>query len=95
MSRLKVYLPSNYLKLYYNSYIVSVMDYCCTVWGNVSCTHIDKLYKLQKRAARIILNTTPLKHTISCHVQKVRVVRERPFNSCVVRKKNSERNKKP
>ena len=58
MSRLKVYLPSNCLKLYYNSYILSVMDYCCTVWGNASCTHIDKLYKLQKRAARIILNAT-------------------------------------
>ena len=58
MSRLKVYLPSNCLKLYYNSYILSVMDYCCTVWGNASCTHIDKLCKLQKRAARIILNAT-------------------------------------
>ena len=31
------------------------MNYCCTVWGNASCTHIDKL---QKRAARIILNAT-------------------------------------
>ena len=34
------------------------MDYCCTVWGNASCTNIDNLYKLQKRAARIILNAT-------------------------------------
>jgi hypothetical protein len=58
MSRLKVYLPSNCLKLYYNSYILSVIDYYCTVWGNASCTHIDKLYKLQKRAARIFLNAT-------------------------------------
>jgi hypothetical protein len=46
------------LKLYYNSYILSVIDYYCTVWGNASCTHIDKLYKLQKRAARIFLNAT-------------------------------------
>ena len=58
MSRLKVYLPSNCLKLHYNSYILSVMDYCCTVWGNATSTRIDKLYKLQKRAARIILNAT-------------------------------------
>jgi hypothetical protein len=36
MSRLKVYLPSNCLKLYYNSYILSVIDYYCTVWGNAS-----------------------------------------------------------
>ena len=56
MSRIKLYLSSNSLKLYYNSYILSIMDYCCSVWGNATKTQINKIYKLQKRAARIILN---------------------------------------
>ena len=44
MSRIKLYLSSNSLKLYYNSYILSVMDYCCSVWGNETKTQIDKIY---------------------------------------------------
>ena len=31
MNRLKLFLSSNCLKLYYNSYILSIMDYCCSV----------------------------------------------------------------
>ena len=58
LSRIKLYLSSDCLKLYYNSYILSIMDYCCSVWGNATKTQIDKIYKLQKRAARIILNVT-------------------------------------
>ena len=32
-------------------------DYCCTVWGKgvTSKSHLNKILKLQKRAARIIL----------------------------------------
>ena len=32
-------------------------NYCSTVWQNNNQTHLDKLYKLQKRAARIITNS--------------------------------------
>ena len=42
----------------YKSYIISVLDYCDTVWscqcGNVNS---DKLEKLQRRAARIIMKS--------------------------------------
>jgi hypothetical protein len=31
-------------------------DYCCTVWGETTNLNLEKLCKLQKRAARIILN---------------------------------------
>ena len=40
--------------MFYNSYIAPHMDYCCTVWG--SSSHTTRLLKLQKQAARIILN---------------------------------------
>ena len=42
--------------LFYNSYIQPCFDYCSTAWGYCSNTHIDKLFCLQKRCGRIILN---------------------------------------
>jgi hypothetical protein len=48
MCRLRTYLPTEGLIMYYNGYILPLFDYCCTV--------LEKLCKLQKRAARIILN---------------------------------------
>jgi hypothetical protein len=47
MCRLRTYLPTEGLIVYYNGYILPLFDYCCTV--------LEKLCKLQKRAARIIL----------------------------------------
>ena len=41
--------------MYYNAYIMSTFDYCCTIWGKGA--HVkDTITKIQKRAARIILN---------------------------------------
>ena len=41
---------------YYNSYILPLFDYGCMIWGRTTTTNINRLVKLQKRAARIILN---------------------------------------
>jgi hypothetical protein len=41
--------------LFFNSYILPIFDFCCTVWGNCSEAGIQRITKLQKRAARIIL----------------------------------------
>ena len=44
------------LKLYYNSYILPIFDYGCMIWGQCSTyKFINRVLKLQKRAARIIL----------------------------------------
>ena len=62
LQRLKKFLPLQARKLFYVSYIMPVMDYCCTVWGSTTQKNINCIIKLQKRAARIILNadfTTP------------------------------------
>jgi hypothetical protein len=41
----------------YNALVMPNFNYCSTVWQNNNQTHLDKLYKLQKRAARIITNS--------------------------------------
>ena len=59
---LSKYVNKSGLKQYYNSYILPVLDYGCLIWGHCSNLNINRLVKLQKRAARIILSvdyTTP------------------------------------
>ena len=56
LTRLKLYIPVKGLCLFYNGYILPLFDYCCTIWGETTNTNLDKLFKLQKRAARIILD---------------------------------------
>ena len=36
LSKIKQYLPLDTRKLYYNAYILPVLDYCLTVWGSAS-----------------------------------------------------------
>ena len=56
LRRLKKFLPIHARKLFYTSYIQPLLDYCCTVWGSCTQTNINNIIKLQKRAARIILD---------------------------------------
>ena len=58
LSRIKKYLPMETRNLYYKSYILPTMDYCSNVWGNCAKSELDRIYKLQKRAARVILDTS-------------------------------------
>ena len=59
LRRIKRYLPIEYRKLLYNAYILPSLDYCLTIWGNTSKTQVERLHKLQKCAARIILDAAP------------------------------------
>ena len=49
------YVPQNIQKIFYQSYILPLFDYGCNTWGITSNANIKRLSKLQKRAARIIL----------------------------------------
>ena len=40
--------------LFYNSYIHPRLTYCLPIWGRSASLHLDKLWKIQKRALRII-----------------------------------------
>ena len=51
------YIPAKYRLLLYNASIKLLFSYCCTVWSNCSQTNLDELFKLQKRCARLILDS--------------------------------------
>ena len=55
MKLLSKYINQECLKLYYNSYILPIFDFCCIIWGNTTVTNQSRLIKLQKRVARLIL----------------------------------------
>ena len=59
LRRIKKFLPIQTRKLFYNAYIMPSIDYCLTIWGNTSHSNLDRVYKLQKRAARCILDAPP------------------------------------
>ena len=54
--RIRDYIPHETKILYYNSYVLPLLDYCVNVWGHTSQTHLDCIYRLQKRIVRIISN---------------------------------------
>ena len=56
LRRIKRFLPLHYRKLFYNSYILPCIEYCITIWGNAPKVQIARVSKLQKSAARIILD---------------------------------------
>jgi hypothetical protein len=56
LGRIKYYLSIPMRKLYFNSYILPHLDYCCTIWGNCNSDLINSVICFQKRAARLILD---------------------------------------
>ena len=61
--KLKDILTEKCLFTMYNSLILSHISYCNIVWGNCGTIKINSLLLLQKRAIRIITNSTYLSHT--------------------------------
>ena len=60
LSKIKKYLDIVCRKLFYNGYILPIIDYCCIVWSGCSSESLARILKLQKRAARLILDADPL-----------------------------------
>ena len=55
LKRLKHILPSDSLNYVYQAIVQSHIDYCLPVWGFTSESNINKVQRLQNRAARIIV----------------------------------------
>ena len=55
MKLLSKYLDQSHLNQYYNSYVLPIFDYACLIWGRCTVTNMNRLIRLQKRAARIVL----------------------------------------
>ncbi|KAK6165112.1 hypothetical protein SNE40_023671 [Patella caerulea] len=63
LTKLKPFLPHHLRILFFNGYILPYLDYCSTVWGSANKGKLEVLYKLQKRAARSILDEKPDSHS--------------------------------
>ena len=59
LKRIKRYLTIDYRKIFYNGYILPLIDYCIVVWSNTSKSNLLRIHRLQKYAARIILDAQP------------------------------------
>ena len=55
LKQLAEYVPTDVQKRFYQGYILPLVDYGSVTWGSTSCANMERLSKLQKRAARIIL----------------------------------------
>ena len=55
LKQLSTYVTKDILKKFYQGYILPLIDYGSVTWGSTSSCNLERLSKLQKRAARIIL----------------------------------------
>ena len=53
---MSLYIPVEIQKLYYQGNILPLIDYGSCTWDTTTKAHIERISKLQKIAARIILN---------------------------------------
>ena len=59
ISYLRHYLPKSALLLFYNCFILPHIMYCIEIWGNTYKTHLDRIFKFQKRIIRLITFSSP------------------------------------
>jgi hypothetical protein len=57
LRNIKYFMPSDTLKLIYFVHIHSIMSYGIIIWSGSSC--VNKVFILQKKAIRIIMNSRP------------------------------------
>jgi hypothetical protein len=55
LRRIRPFISQDVAKLLFNAMVLPLLDYGDTVWANTYDKHLDRLQKLQNRAARIIL----------------------------------------
>ena len=60
LSKIKKYLNLESRQLFYSGYILPLIDYCCVGWGNCSNEGLNRILKLHKRTARLILDHDPI-----------------------------------
>lgn len=57
LRRVKCFLPPSARKTFYNAYLLPHFDYCCSLWGTSTVTHVNKLCILQRRAVRVMTDS--------------------------------------
>ena len=69
MRKYKPLLPQKTRLLFYNAYILPHLNYGVTMWGNASKSTLDRVFKLQKMAARLILDNCKELSTTEMFIQ--------------------------
>ena len=82
LSKLKEYLSLEHGVQFYKTYIQPHTDYCSTVWGGTPHSNLDRIYRLQKRAVKIILDYE-YNNDIVCSMDELKILNiyERVFPS--------------
>ena len=60
LSKIKKYLNLESRQLFNSDYILPLIDYCSVVWGDCSNEGLNRILKLQKRTAWLILDQDPI-----------------------------------
>ena len=55
LRKIRKYLPLDTRKLFFNYYIKPHLNYCSSLWGQTTQENLNKINKIQKQAARLIL----------------------------------------
>ena len=56
LSKLKDYISTEHRVQFCKTYIQPHIDYCSTIWRGTSQYNLNRIYRLQKRAVKIIVN---------------------------------------
>ena len=57
IQRIRYFLSSHHLSSLYYAFIKPFFDYCILIWGHSSASNLNRIQKLQNRAARMIKNS--------------------------------------
>ena len=64
LKKITNYLPNKQRLLYYNATIRPILNYVNVIWSSCEKKYLDRVLKLQKRAARVILDAHPQAPTV-------------------------------
>ena len=56
LKAIKIYLPQSARQSFYKTLIQPIIDYACVIWGTTSQYNLNRVLRLQKYAARVVLN---------------------------------------
>ena len=63
INKVKFFLPTSSLLMLYSTLILPYINYGIVVWGNTHNSYIHRILLLQKKAMRVICNTSWMSHT--------------------------------
>ena len=91
--RMSLSSPAYILKQVYHAIVAPYLNYCNLIWGGAASIHIDKLFKLQKRAIRVISNAGFLDHTQPLFIKEniTNIYKLYEYMCCIHVSKNRDR----